>query len=667
MLSVIIGTVSLVLIVTTGVIFYYRDEHLKKDTQTKMQGLVDQINDSHYYEYKFDKKQDQNVKNIDQNVTQVYDSVVKLQNNVKFIEQNTLLKDDTKKQFNTDKANIGTLKANRTTIANNTGKNNIVIEGGRTLDGNNEGWSAINFNGYYDNGEKRIDGNKGRFRLISDQRAGADNMVIDQWDKNNNWHQYMMMADGTVGINDNKLRFSNKWSGFPDNATDQSEISNDSSDYKKLMIVGNKSAGAERRVGVWDRLDVHGALGVDNNIKIRHNMQDWTNQSALTSWTPDGSKAGPSFGGPNYWSHFPWFDGNTYIRPGKAGGDINIDNANVARLSGNRVELNGPVFTPGGINVQNGDPGPLVEKRYNWSDYGDRYGVGQFPRGQTKMYTATNYPGNASISLARKDGSFDDIVTVNPDRSTNINGALKMRHNLKDWTDNAAITTWTPNASQAGPSFGGPNNWSHFPWFDGNTYIRPGKSSGDINIDNANNINLGANRIRANGNISTPNGHTIQNDGRQHIYTGEILYLLPNNGVQIGREWGGTGNLSVQGSLYTASGGLSGSDKRLKENINSVSEDEKNKLLQLNAQTYNYIDDDDKRKRYGYIAQDVEKLYPNIVKENDKGMKSVNYDDFIPLAIENIKDLKRTIPNNKQVCIDGVCLTKEDILKLKNL
>ena len=48
-------------------------------------------------------------------------------------------------------------------------------------------------------------------------------------------------------------------------------------------------------------------------------------------------------------------------------------------------------------------------------------------------------------------------------------------------------------------------------------------------------------------------------------------------------------------------------------------------------------------------------------------MKSVNYDDFIPLAIENIKDLKRTIPNNKQVCIDGVCLTKEDILKLKNL
>jgi hypothetical protein len=32
------------------------------------------------------------------------------------------------------------------------------------------------------------------------------------------------------------------------------------------MIVGNKSAGAERRVGVWDRLDVHGSLGVDAGL-----------------------------------------------------------------------------------------------------------------------------------------------------------------------------------------------------------------------------------------------------------------------------------------------------------------------------------------------------------------------------------------------------------------
>ena len=47
--------------------------------------------------------------------------------------------------------------------------------------------------------------------------------------------------------------------GWKDGATaTTSEISNDTDGFKKLMIVGNKSAGGVRKVGVWDRLDVHG-------------------------------------------------------------------------------------------------------------------------------------------------------------------------------------------------------------------------------------------------------------------------------------------------------------------------------------------------------------------------------------------------------------------------
>jgi hypothetical protein len=64
------------------------------------------------------------------------------------------------------------------------------------------------------------------------------------------------------------INFSNAWQSTPDSVTNVSEISNDTNNYKTLMIVGNKSAGAERRVGVWDRLDVHGVLGVDSNVNI---------------------------------------------------------------------------------------------------------------------------------------------------------------------------------------------------------------------------------------------------------------------------------------------------------------------------------------------------------------------------------------------------------------
>jgi len=47
--------------------------------------------------------------------------------------------------------------------------------------------------------------------------------------------------------------------------------------------------------------------------------------------------------------------------------------------------------------------------------------------------------------------------------------------------------------------------------------------------------------------------NTIKNDnigeaGRVHIGGNELLYVLNKNGVRIGKEWGGTGNLDVQGS-----------------------------------------------------------------------------------------------------------------------
>jgi hypothetical protein len=319
MLLASVGIITIIVIIILGSIIYYRYDNNIKDTNSKMQALVDQINDSQYYEYKFDKKQDQNIKNIDQNVTEVHTNLLKLQNNVKYVEKNALLKDDIAKKFNSDKADIKKLNVSKATIANDTDKNNIIIEGGRTTDGNNEGWSAINFNGFYDNGEKRINTDKSRFRLIGDQRSTNDQLIIDQLDKKNNWHQYLMMADGNVGLNNNKLRISNNWTGFPDKETDQSEISNDTNAFKKLMIVGNKSAGGERKVGIWDTLDVNGTL----NVKGQTNVNG-----------PLYIKGGKSVHNPHNWqTHFPWTgDNKNYIRgdteiSGNTNniGDMNID------------------------------------------------------------------------------------------------------------------------------------------------------------------------------------------------------------------------------------------------------------------------------------------------------------------------------------------------------
>ncbi len=55
-----------------------------------------------------------------------------------------------------------------------------------------------------------------------------------------------------------------------------------------------------------------------------------------------------------------------------------------------------------------------------------------------------------------------------------------------------------------------------------------------------------AGNIRAN-NISLAASTVIASSGRLHITGEEILYLLNKSGVTIGKEWGGTGDLRVQG------------------------------------------------------------------------------------------------------------------------
>jgi hypothetical protein len=76
-----------------------------------------------------------------------------------------------------------------------------------------------------------------------------------------------------TGANQNPIRFTSGWQGFPDQASNQSEISNDTSVYKSLMIVGNTSAGGRRKVSVWDDLDVNGFLKVSGGALISGDLQ----------------------------------------------------------------------------------------------------------------------------------------------------------------------------------------------------------------------------------------------------------------------------------------------------------------------------------------------------------------------------------------------------------
>ncbi|WP_339815464.1 tail fiber domain-containing protein, partial [uncultured Imperialibacter sp.] len=96
-------------------------------------------------------------------------------------------------------------------------------------------------------------------------------------------------------------------------------------------------------------------------------------------------------------------------------------------------------------------------------------------------------------------------------------------------------------------------------------------------------------------------------------------------------------------SLTISSTGVFGnSDIRLKENIKPL-DSPLDKILASEGLSYNYKADADTEIHFGVIAQEIEKLFPHMVKEDSRGYKSVNYTELIPVLIEAIKEQQKLI------------------------
>ena len=107
--------------------------------------------------------------------------------------------------------------------------------------------------------------------------------------------------------------------------------------------------------------------------------------------------------------------------------------------------------------------------------------------------------------------------------------------------------------------------------------------------------------------------------------------------------------LNYDGSA-TLSGDLTiNSDMRLKSNIISLS-GALAKLLEIDGKTYT-MKSNEKDAKIGLLAQDVQKVLPELVKESDdkQGTLSVNYQGLIPVLINAIKEQQEQIDELKQL------------------
>ncbi|MEM6642388.1 MAG: tail fiber domain-containing protein, partial [Bacteroidota bacterium] len=93
---------------------------------------------------------------------------------------------------------------------------------------------------------------------------------------------------------------------------------------------------------------------------------------------------------------------------------------------------------------------------------------------------------------------------------------------------------------------------------------------------------------------------------------------------------------SVQEAIEELDGGIP-SDRRLKENIKLL-QNTLDKLNKLNGYSYNYISDKEKNSQMGVIAQELEKVYPQLVQIDKSGFKRVRYEGLIPVLLEAVKE-----------------------------
>ncbi len=114
--------------------------------------------------------------------------------------------------------------------------------------------------------------------------------------------------------------------------------------------------------------------------------------------------------------------------------------------------------------------------------------------------------------------------------------------------------------------------------------------------------------------------------------TPESTYLYSNNSKAL---YLASNQAATFTSTVTATNFINSSDERLKENIEEVC----NNNIEVSWKTFNFKTEKE-QKRYGVIAQELEKTNPEFVREDSQGFKSVAY---IDLLIAKIAELEARI------------------------
>ena len=103
--------------------------------------------------------------------------------------------------------------------------------------------------------------------------------------------------------------------------------------------------------------------------------------------------------------------------------------------------------------------------------------------------------------------------------------------------------------------------------------------------------------------------------------------------------------------------GTCSSDEKLKKDIRPM-ESVLDKVSQLVPKTYHWRSEEypnkkfGTQKEYGLVAQDVEKIFPDMVENNSNGLKAIHYERLPILTVQAVKEIKSLYDHEKKFSED---------------
>lgn len=660
----IVAGLSLTIITVVSVVLFINNSNAQQNIDSKVASVVNQLNDSQYYAYKFDQTQQSSLGKADKRIQEVDERVTStnavVESNKKQVDASLsnmrsdyLRKDDVPKGVPFVKT--GRMQVSEDYLFGGGSDSNLGIYDKkgeklatglsvRNLKAYNE-VSASNFvtknASIYNTLSVRSDTNSNA--AFTAFRVGSSNNIVGNTSLTGNFAASGNVVAGSNMSVQGRIHFRDL--AF---STGQGETNNSDPYYLEKVVTGeNKSS-----------------LRLTINNDSNESLQIWGNACGTGNCLSQGALA------------------HSFIADGRAVHTGPLDAKSISAAT-TLSASNAAWLSADGIGY-----------------VANKFGVGIAPTTNTSALLSVNggVSGNFStvinndlstVSMAKNDGDAIRVETKSAKQNTRALYMYSAAGDLFDVRNNGSISFGISNNDTASTIIHSKHTrlGGNLDAWDGgsgtsNASLSIGNASGKVIIGN----NAQTGQLYARNNTPARDAVVVTNP----LYINKSLYVDRSSTDPKPASWNGSGvftsqmlankvsvvqestgleaayintNGTIQGNLLNTT-----SDKRLKDDITTVPADEASHLSKLRPVSYTMKTDPKKNKRYGFISQEVQDIYPNLVYQNRDGTQSLDYTGMIPLVVNRVNDISKAIPsNNKEICLGSTCITENELRKLKNL